>query len=104
MTCLRATPRRRAIDAMLHNAHLSPVQLNPETSAKLGSDRDLRYTVADLRTDLKTLKRQTISSRSPDVGGPRSSTRVSVDFRRDRHGYRPGAYPSSAHAMIAPDS
>ena len=60
-------------DAMLHKAPVSPVQLNPETPAKLAEiinkalekDRDVRYQHAsDLRADLKRLKRDTDSGRS----------------------------------------
>jgi len=58
-------------DAILHKAPVSPVQLNPETPAKLaeiinkalGKDRNLRYQYAtDMRTDLQRLKRDSESS------------------------------------------
>jgi len=60
-------------DAILHKAPVSPLQLDPETPAKLGEiinkalekDRDVRYQhAADLRADLKRLKRDTDSGRS----------------------------------------
>ncbi len=60
-------------DAILHKAPVSPVQLNPETPAKLGEiiskalekDADLRYQHAsEMRTDLKRLKRDTDSGRA----------------------------------------
>src|SRR6266851_924265 len=60
-------------DGILHKAPVSPVQLNPETPAKLGDiinkalekDRDVRYQHAsDLRADLKRLERDADSGRS----------------------------------------
>jgi TolB-like protein/tRNA A-37 threonylcarbamoyl transferase component Bud32 len=60
-------------DAILNKAPVSPVKLNPELPAELErivntaleKDRDLRYqSVADLKTDLKRLKRDTDSARS----------------------------------------
>ena len=63
-------------DAILHKAPTLPVRLNPELPAKLEEiinkalekDRDLRYqNAADIRTDLKRLKRETESSRTAAV-------------------------------------
>jgi serine/threonine protein kinase/Tol biopolymer transport system component len=60
-------------DAILNKAPVSPVQLNPQTPAKLEEiinkalekDREVRYQDAsDLRADLKRLKRDTESGRS----------------------------------------
>src|ERR1700758_5310634 len=60
-------------DAILNRAPVSVRELNPELPAKLEEiinktverDRDLRYQhAADIRTDLKRLKRETESSRS----------------------------------------
>jgi Tol biopolymer transport system component len=64
-------------DAILNRAPTSPVQLNPELPAKLEEiidkalekDRDLRcQSAAELRSDLKRLKRDTESGRARVVG------------------------------------
>jgi serine/threonine protein kinase/Tol biopolymer transport system component len=75
-------------DAILNRAPVAPVRLNPNLSAEferiinkaLEKDRELRYhSAAELRTDLKRLKRDTESSGrvfTPSLGiGPRVSTR-----------------------------
>jgi serine/threonine protein kinase len=59
-------------DAILHQAPVAPVRLNPASELQtiinkgLEKDRDLRcQSAAELRADLKRLKRDTDSSRSP---------------------------------------
>src|SRR4029453_12656367 len=77
-------------DAILNRAPVSPVKLNPELPAELErivntaleKDRDLRYqSIADLKTDLKRLKRGSVSAHSgkaPAAPPPRRSGK----FRR----------------------
>jgi serine/threonine protein kinase/Tol biopolymer transport system component len=66
-------------DAILHQAPVAPVRLNPEVPAKfedivnkaLEKERDLRYrSASEMRTDLKRLRRDTDSGRisSPAAG------------------------------------
>ncbi len=83
-------------DAILHQAPTSPVRLNPQCSPELEriinkaveKDRDLRYqSAADLRGDLKRLKRDTDSSRAatvvPAYDGRRGDTaRRVADWKR----------------------
>jgi eukaryotic-like serine/threonine-protein kinase len=70
-------------DAILNRAPVSPVRLNPEVPPKLEEiinkalekDRDLRYhSAADLRTDLKRLKREVESGKSAVGAVPSSGT------------------------------
>jgi serine/threonine protein kinase len=80
-------------EAILNRAPTPPVQLNPEVSPKLEEminrllekDRDLRYqSAADLRSELKRLRRDTVSHRQivsplslkPPGQGPVGMTRV----------------------------
>jgi Tol biopolymer transport system component/predicted Ser/Thr protein kinase len=67
-------------DAILNRTPVSPVRLNPEVPPKLEEiinkslekDRDVRYqSAADLRADLKRLKRDTDSGRSASVAAVR---------------------------------
>jgi eukaryotic-like serine/threonine-protein kinase len=84
--------------AILHQAPTSPLRLNPELPPKLEEiinrllekDRDLRYqSAADLRSELKRLKRDTDSGRSASTiaasasSGTHSSVAVSEGISRE---------------------
>ena len=103
-------------EAILSRAPVAPVRLNPEVPPKLEEiinkalekDRDLRYQhAADLRTDLKRLKRETDSSRSAvyrpvdsDAPQPAAQTHGSVAARESSRAVR-AASGSSAVAAVA---
>ena len=97
-------------DAILNRTPPSPTSLNPLLPAKLEEiigkslekDRDLRYqTAAELRGDLKRLKRDTDSSRAPTASSGSWATANSAS--------NPGsgsntAQPSATHATALPSS
>ncbi|MCH7987103.1 MAG: protein kinase [Acidobacteria bacterium] len=72
-------------ESILNRAPTAPVRLNPEVPARLEEiiqkalekDRDLRYqSAAELRADLKRLRRDTDSSRSAAAGEPETAAAV----------------------------
>jgi tetratricopeptide (TPR) repeat protein len=74
-------------DAILHKAPVSPMRLNPEVTSELEQiinkllekDRELRYqSAADVRADLKRLKRDTTSGRSAAVSAAEEVTHEPV--------------------------
>jgi eukaryotic-like serine/threonine-protein kinase len=99
-------------DAILNRAPVAPVRLNPEVPSKLEEiinkalekERDLRYhAAADLRTDLKRLKREIESGKSAVVGAaaPSSGTQ-SVPTSPSGSTMLPSATPNpSSQAAVA---
>jgi eukaryotic-like serine/threonine-protein kinase len=97
-------------DAILNRAPVSPVRLNPDLPPKLEEiihkalekDRELRYhNAADLRTDLKRLKRELDSGRT-SVGADASSTVTSnICTPTAASAVQPGPTPSGLQTIGA---
>jgi serine/threonine protein kinase/TolB-like protein/Tfp pilus assembly protein PilF len=93
-------------EAILNRAPVAPVRLNPEVPPKLEEiinkalekDRDLRYhSAADLRTDLKRLRRELESGKSAVVGAAvTSSGTPSIQAPPAGSAILPGVTPSSS--------
>jgi serine/threonine protein kinase/Tol biopolymer transport system component len=94
-------------DSILNREPTPPIRLNPELPAELEriigkaleKDRDLRYhSAADLRTDLKRVKRDTESGRS---AGVRSASETPVRQRRLAAGWIAALAGATAVTIVA---
>jgi eukaryotic-like serine/threonine-protein kinase len=97
-------------DAILNRTPASPTSINPMLPSKLEEiigkslekDRDLRYqTAAELRGDLKRLKRDTDSSRAPS--GSTGAWAAAGSTPNPRSGSA-AAEPTASHATVIPSS
>ena len=103
-------------DAILHRIPVAPVRLNNEVPADLEriinktleKDRDLRYQhAADIRTDLKRLKRETESSRSAvmaveEAPQPVAAAPVSGSAAARASSAKMAAAPSGSQPVVSP--
>ncbi|HKS95291.1 MAG TPA: hypothetical protein VJV74_04060, partial [Terriglobia bacterium] len=100
-------------DSILHKAPLSPLRLNPDlpeglepiVGKLLEKDREMRYqSAADIRTDLKRLKRDTDSGRSGAVatGSITPAHGVSGGVRVSGRTPSAGVGPVAPSASVAP--
>ena len=103
-------------EAIMNRAPVAPVRLNPEIppdleriiNKALEKDRELRYQhAADIRTDLKRLKRETDSSRSgiavaEDTPQPVSAATSSSSAAAKASSGRMAASPSAPQVGVAP--
>ena len=95
-------------ESIMHRAPVPPVRLNPDLPAKLEDiinralekDRDLRYqSAAEMRSELKRLKRDTDSGRSAILPALDDATHLTPQVRPGNH--RVAAIPASASGSAA---
>jgi Tol biopolymer transport system component/predicted Ser/Thr protein kinase len=96
-------------DQILHGAPVSPVRLNPEVPLELEriinkcleKDRDLRYqSAAELRGDLKRLKRDTDSGRSAASAGISGSVPAAISGGVTAAGSKPTGSARKAYFAV----
>ena len=118
----RGDTTAKIFDSILHKAPVAPVRINPDVPTKLEDiinkclekDRDLRYQhAAEVRSDLKRLKRDTdsqkISVADDEAESGAHATLTGRGFRKSRTVQtsaqppviEPGTAPSSASVLLA---
>jgi serine/threonine protein kinase/Flp pilus assembly protein TadD len=99
-------------EAIVNRAPVAPVRLNPDLPAELEQiinkalekDRELRYQgAAELRADLKRLKRDTDSSRAAQMCVPADATTSSPSALKAPESPTPSSWHSVSTAILPPE-